>query len=169
MRAAIPALLLPWLTALASPLLAQPQPSPAPKPAPAPQAAPTPPVLRPGTVAPPPGRLDAVPMLNDNNPEVIKGPGILLSTFDGQRGYAGRPLGEPSAHLNAAVSGPFELFSHHIYAGTPESLDSTLWLAVVAAPRGNGPVKLRTVAGSTALSQSVNPDQPRPPSCPCRP
>lgn len=160
MRAVIPALLLPWLTALGSPLLAQPQPSATPKPAP------KPPVLRPGTVAPLPGRLDAVPMLNDNNPEVIKGPGILLSTFDGQRGYAGRPLGEPSAHLNTAVSGPFELFSHHIYAGTPESLDSTLWLAVVAAPRGNAPVKLRTVAGSTALSQSVDPDQPSAPFLP---
>ncbi|MCP9930021.1 DUF3370 domain-containing protein [Cyanobium sp. AMD-g] len=156
MRAVIPALLLPWLTGLGGPLLAQPQPA----------AAPKPPVLRPGTVAPLPGRLDAVPMLNDNNPEVIKGPGILLSSFDGQRGYAGRPLGEPSAHLNTAVSGPFELFSHHIYAGSPESLDSTLWLAVVAAPRGNAPVKLRTVAGSTALSQSVNPDQPSAPFLP---
>ena len=156
MRAVIPALLLPWLTALGGPLHAQPQPSPAPKPS----------LLRPGTVAPLPGRLDAVPMLNDNNPEVIKAPGILLSTFDGQRGYAGRPLGDPSAHLNTALSGPFELFSHHIYAGTPESLDSTLWLAVVAAPRGNAPVKLRTVAGSTALSQSVDADQPSAPFLP---
>ncbi|MEA5391114.1 DUF3370 domain-containing protein [Cyanobium gracile UHCC 0139] len=156
MNASIRALVLPalGLVALGGPLLAQPQP------------APTPPVLRPGTVAPLPGRLDAVPMVNDNNPEVIKGPGILLSTFDGQRGYDGRPLGVPAAHLNAAVSGPFELFSHHIYAGTPESLDSTLWLAVVAAPRGSVPVKLRTVAGSTALSQSVNPDQPSAPFLP---
>ena len=158
MRAVIPSLLLPWLAALGSPLLAQAQPSAAPKPAPA--------VLRPGTVAPLPGQLDAVPMLNDNNPEVIKGPGILLSTFDGQRGYTGQPLGVPSAHLNTAISGPFELFSHHIFAGSPESLDSTLWLAVVAAPRGNAPVKLRTVAGSTALSQSVNPDQPSAPFLP---
>ncbi|MDM7953144.1 MAG: DUF3370 domain-containing protein [Cyanobium sp. CZS 25K] len=158
MNAVFPALVLPCLAALAGPLLAQPQPAPA--------AAPTPPLLRPGTVAPLPGRLDVVPMLNDNNPEVIKGPGILFSTFDGQRGYAGRPLGEPSAHLNTAVHGPFELFSHHIYAGSPESLDSTLWLAVVAAPRGNAPVKLRTVAGSTALSQSVNPDQPSAPFLP---
>jgi hypothetical protein len=162
MNAAIRALVLPGLglAALGGPLLAQPQPAPAPQPAP------TPPVLRPGTVAPLPGRLDAVPMVNDNNPEVIKGPGILLSTFDGQRGYDGRPLGVPAAHLNAAVSGPFELFSHHIYAGTPESLDSTLWLAVVAAPRGGGPVKLRTVAGSTALSQSVDPNQPSAPFLP---
>lgn len=162
MNAPIRALLLPvlGLAALAGPLFAQAQTAPAPK------AAPAPPVLRPGTVAPLPGRLDTVPMVNDNNPEVIKGPGILLSTFDGQRGYDGRPLGVPAAHLNAAVSGPFELFSHHIYAGTPESLDSTLWLAVVAAPRGKVPVKLRTVAGSTALSQSVNPDQPSAPFLP---
>ena len=105
-------------------------------------------------------------ILNDNNPELIKGPGILLSTFDGQQGYKGRPLGEPSAHLNTALSGPFELFSHHVYAGTPESLDSTLWLAVVAAPRGKAPVKLRVVAGSTALSQSVDADQPAAPFLP---
>jgi len=168
MNAPIRALLLPalGLAALGGPLLAQPQPAGAPQPAPAPKPAPSSQVLRPGTVAPLPGRLDGVPMVNDNNPEVIKGPGILLSTFDGQRGYDGRPLGVPAAHLNYAVSGPFELFSHHIYAGTPESLDSTLWLAVVAAPRGKVPVKLRTVAGSTALSQSVNPDQPSAPFLP---
>ncbi|WP_216904785.1 DUF3370 domain-containing protein [Synechococcus sp. CCY 9618] len=156
MKSLLSTLVLPWLGALGGPLLAQPAAAPAP----------SPPLLRPGTVAPLPGRLDAVPMLNDNNPEVIKGPGILLSTFDGRRGFDGRPLGDPAAHLNTAVSGPFELFSHHIFAGSPESLDSTLWLAVVAAPRGDTPVKLRVVAGSTALSQSVDAAQPSAPFLP---
>ncbi|KEF41199.1 MAG: hypothetical protein ER33_12600 [Cyanobium sp. CACIAM 14] len=155
---------LPLVAGLAGPLQAQQVPGV--KPAPAPSPAPAATVVRPGTVVPLPGRLDDVPMLNDNNPELIRGPGILLSTFDGQRGYAGRPLGDPSAHLNAAVNGPFELFSHHVYAGTPESLDSTLWLAVVAAPRGTMPVKLRVLAGSTALSQSLQPDQPAAPFLP---
>lgn len=157
----VPALILPLAATLAGPLQAQEQPA-APVARPARAAT----ILRPGTVAPLPGGLDPVPMLNDNNPELIKGPGILLSTFDGQQGYRGRPLGEPSAHLNTALSGPFELFSHHVYAGTPESLDSTLWLAVVAAPRGKDPVKLRVVAGSTALSQSVDADQPAAPFLP---
>lgn len=164
MKALAPALILPLTAALAGPLQAQSQPA-----APGPRPAKAAPILRPGTVAPLPGGLDAVPMLNDNNPELIKGPGILLSTFDGQRGYRGRPLGEPSAHLDTALTGTFELFSHHVYAGTPESLDSTLWLAVVAAPRGKAPVKLRVVAGSTALSQSVDDSQPAAPFLPLPP
>jgi hypothetical protein len=122
--------------------------------------------LRPGTVAPLPGGLDRVPMFNDNNPELIRQGGILLSSFDGRRGYAGRPLGVPAAHLDAPFTGAFELFSHHVYAGTPESLDSTLWLAVVAAPRGPNPVQLRLREGSTALSQSVDPSQPAAPFLP---
>ena len=109
------------------------------------------PLLRRQTVAPLPGGLDAVLMVNDNNPELIRGPGILISTFPA----AGR--GVPEAHLDVALDGRFDLFSHHVYAGKPETLDSTLWLAVVAQPRGDGPVQLRLLEGSTALSQSLDP------------
>jgi hypothetical protein len=131
-------------------------------PAPALPAAPAPPtsLLRPQLVRPLPGGLDGVPMLNDNNPELIRAPGILLSTFDGQ----GRR--QPGAHLNAPLSGPFELFSHHVYAGRPERLDSTLWQALVARPRGTKPVRLRLRAGSTALSQSLDASQPAAPFLP---
>ena len=115
---------------------------------------------RPQLVRPLPGSLDQVPMINDNNPELIREPGILLSSFDGQ----GRP--DPAAHLNAPLSGPFELFSHHVYAGRPERLDSTLWQALVAQPRGNRPVRLRLRAGSTALSQSLEASQPAAPFLP---
>ena len=109
-------------------------------------AAPAPPapVLRPQTVAPLPGGLDQVLVVNDNNPELISGPGILLSTFPS----AGRP--KPDAHLDVALNGRFDLFSHHVYAGKPDSLDSTLWLAVVAEPRGSQPVTLQLLGGSTA-------------------
>lgn len=117
---------------------------------PAPATA-TSPILRRQTVAPLPGGLDPVLLVNDNNPELITGPGILLSTFPS----AGR--GVPAAHLDVPLSGRFDLFSHHVYAGKPESLDSTLWLAVVAQPRGTTPVNLRLLAGSTALSQSLDP------------
>jgi hypothetical protein len=136
---------------------AQPSPQPAPR-------AQT--VLRTQTVAPLPGGLDKVPMVNDNNPELIVSPGILFSGFDPGRGWNGTPLPQAGAHLNTPLNGPFELFSHHVYAGKAETLDSTLWLAVVAAPRGNRPVRLRLRAGSTALSQSVDGKEPSAPFLP---
>ncbi|MCP9832306.1 DUF3370 domain-containing protein [Synechococcus sp. JJ3a-Johnson] len=125
-----------------------------------PPPAPPPPLVRPQTVAPLPGALDGVLMLNDNNPELITAPGILLSTFPA----AGRP--EPRAHLDVALNGRFDLFSHHVYAGKPESLDSTLWLAVLAQPRGTEPVTLKLLAGSTALSQATDRVQPSAPFLP---
>ena len=102
------------------------------------------PLLRPQEVRALPGRLDGVLMLNDNNPELISGPGILLSTFGG------------SGHLDVPLNGRFDLFSHHVYAGTPEQPDSTIWLAVVAQPRGDQPVQLSLLSGSTALSQATD-------------
>jgi len=117
-------------------------------------------VLRQQRVAPLPGGLDGVLVVNDNNPELITAPGILLSTF------AGRGRGVVDAHLDTPLDGRFDLFSHHVYAGKPESLDSTLWLAVVAQPRGSTPVTLRVLAGSTALSQSLDPSQPGAPFLP---
>jgi len=118
------------------------------------------PVLRPQTVAPLAGSLDGVLMVNDNNPELITSPGILLSTFPGtNRSY-------PKAHLDLALNGRFDLFSHHVYAGKPESAESTLWMAVVAQPRGQQPVSLKVLGGSTALSQSVDGLEPGAPFLP---
>ncbi|MFM7635288.1 MAG: DUF3370 domain-containing protein, partial [Cyanobacteriota bacterium] len=117
-------------------------------------------LLRPQTVAPLPGGLDAVLMVNDNNPELITAPGILISTFSGQ----GRAV--PDAHLDLPLNGRFDLFSHHVYAGKPETLDSTLWIAVLAQPRGGRPVTLRLLGGATALSQSLDPGQPGAPFLP---
>ncbi|KZR85156.1 DUF3370 domain-containing protein [Synechococcus sp. MIT S9504] len=90
-----------------------------------------------------PGQLDDVLMVNDNNPELITGEGILVSTFPQAPG------------LNIALNGRFDLFSHHVYAGQPDQLDSTLWLAVVAQPAGDAPVTLRLLGGSTSLSQAT--------------
>ena len=116
--------------------------------------------LRPQAVEPLPGGLDATSVLNDNNPELIVAPGILLSTFPGNSRLGPIPLAGGGVHLDAPQNGTFELFSHHVYAGKPEALSSTLWLAVVAAPRGPQPVLLRLLAGSTALSQSVDGKDP---------
>ena len=120
-----------------------------------PQAAP---ILRPQQVRPLPGSLDAVLMLNDNNPELISGPGILLSTFADPR--------HSDAHLDLPLNGRFDLFSHHVYAGTPEQPDSTIWLAVVAQPRGEQAVELSLLSGSTALSQSTDGREPQAPFLP---
>ncbi len=118
--------------------------------------------LRPQTVAPLPGGLDGTLLINDNNPELIKGPGILLSTF--------AALGpHPEAHLNSPLNGMFGLFSHHVYAGQPSRLDSTLWLAVVAAPRGPRPVRLEQLGGATSLSQSLQPGENGAPFLPLPP
>ena len=132
-------------------------PSPA---APAPAAAV---VLRRQTVEALPGGLDRVPVLNDNNPELITSQGILLSSF------AGRGRGVATAHLDRPLQGSFELFSHHVFAGRPDSLDSTLWIGVLAAPRGDRPVTLRLLGGATALSQSLDPSQPAAPFLPLPP
>ena len=150
MRRLAPAMVLTGLTL--QPALAQPNPGARPQT-----------VLRAQTVAPLPGALDQVLVVNDNNPELITAPGILLSTFAGQ----GR--GVPDAHLDVPLTGRFDLFSHHVYAGQPERLDSTLWLAVVAQPRGNTPVNLKLIAGATALSQSLDPSQPGAPFLPLPP
>jgi len=131
--------------------------------APTPAAASPAAILRPQTVAPLPGGLDRVLMLNDNNPELITGPGILLSTFPA----AGRA--QPEAHLDLPLNGRFDLFSHHVYAGKADTLDSTLWLAVVAQPRGTQPVTLQLLAGSTALSQATDRVQPQAPFLPLPP
>ena len=101
-----------------------------------------------------PGRLDDVLMVNDNNPELITGEGILVSTFPQAPG------------LNLALNGRFDLFSHHVYAGQPEQLESTLWLAVVAEPAGDAPVTLRLREGSTSLSQATRKGQTASPFLP---
>jgi len=110
--------------------------------------------LRCQSVLPLRGGLDGVWMVNDNNPELIRAPGILLSTFNGARFS-----GPHASHLNLPLSGRFDLFSHHVYAGKSDQLDSTLWLAVVAAPAGEQPVRLRLLEGSTSLSQATRSGQ----------
>jgi len=113
-------------------------------------------LLRPQEVRPLPGGLDRVPMVNDNNPEVVKGPGILLSTFEG------RGRGVPAAHLDVPLEGPFELFSHHIFAGQGREPSSTLWLGVVVGNRSDRPVRLRVPSGASWLSQPDAPFLPLP-------
>lgn len=113
-------------------------------------------VLRQQQVRPLPGALDTVLMVNDNNPELIREDGILLSTFPNADGSG----------LDVELKGRFDLFSHHVYAGDDDSLESTLWLAVLAAPLGEGPVELKLLEGSTSLSQATKPGQTAAPFLP---
>ena len=104
-------------------------------------------LVRQQQLRPLPGQLDELLFVNDNNPELITGEGILLSTFPTNQG------------LNVALDGRFDLFSHHVYAGKPEELSSTLWLAVLAQPLGTEPVTIDVISGSTSLSQGTKPGQ----------
>ena len=83
------------------------------------------PLHREQRVLPLPGHLDAVPMVNDNNPELIEQDGILLSTFSGT---------SQDSSIDVTLNGRFDLFSHHVYAGNDDSLESTLWLALHGTP-----------------------------------
>ena len=107
-------------------------------------------------ILPLPGQLNEVLMINDNNPELIEQEGILFSTFESG--------GEASISVN--LSGRFDLFSHHVYAGTDESLESTLWLALLMAPKGNEPVTVTLLEGSTSLSQATQKGQTAAPFLP---
>ena len=107
-------------------------------------------------IRPLPGALDKVLMVNDNNPELIRDEGILLSTF---------PEGGTDA-LAVPLNGRFDLFSHHVYAGNDYTLDSTLWLAVMVAPLDGTPVTLELLEGSTSLSQATRPGQTAAPFLP---
>jgi hypothetical protein len=64
-------------------------------------------------IRPLPGQLNDVLVFNSNSPEVIQTEGILLSTFP--------PNGKtfPNAHLERALSGRFDIFTHHISRPLP--------------------------------------------------
>ena len=62
------------------------------------------PLHRKQRVLPLTGHLDAVPMVNDNNPELIEQDGILLSTFRGSSRNA----------IDVTLSGRFDLFIQHV-------------------------------------------------------
>ena len=99
-------------------------------------------------VRPLPGQLDSVPVLNSNSPEVVQTEGVLLSTFP--------PLGKrfPSAHLNFAFEGRFDVFSHHIsrfQTGTPR----TLFHGILLNNPTSKPIRVEILQGA---SYSTRPD-----------
>ena len=96
-----------------------------------------------------PGHLDTVPVFNSNSPESIQSEGILLSTF---------PPGTmqvPSAHLNYAFNGPFDLFAHHVAKGLNADDTRTMYMGVVVYNPGDQPVTLNIVQAVSYLSQDA--------------
>ena len=116
-------------------------------------------------IRPLPGKLDKVLMVNDNNPELITSEGILISTFPTKSTKSSSAKTDKS-NLAVSLNGRFDLFSHHVYAGHSDQLESTLWLAVLAQPLGNKPVQLTLLAGSTSLSQATEAGQTAAPFLP---
>lgn len=106
-------------------------------------------VIRHQEVRPLPGSLDDIPVFNSNSPEVVQQDGILLSTFptDG--------MATPSAHLNYAFDGRFDIFAHHIARGVDPDDRRTLFLGVVVYNPGTEPVEITIQQGVSYLSQEA--------------
>ncbi|MEB3329905.1 MAG: DUF3370 family protein [Candidatus Sericytochromatia bacterium] len=92
-------------------------------------------------IRPLPGGLDDVPVLNVNNPELLRRGGVLASTLAGG-----------GANLDFAFTGPFELFWHHIAETAFLDGNDAAWLALIAENDGATPVGLRRVAGASWLT-----------------
>lgn len=105
----------------------------------------------PQTVRPLPGTLDAVPVFNSNSPELIGSEGILLSTFppEGKQ--------DPSAHLDFAFTGRFDVFAHHVFRALSEDNLSSMYLGVIVQNPGDRPVTIDILQAASYLSQ---PDAP---------
>jgi hypothetical protein len=87
-----------------------------------------------------PGHLDAIPVFNSNSPELISSEGILLSTFPPQDKKI------PTAHLNFAFTGRFDIFAHHVAkANPPENLRS-LYLGIILHNPGKQPIKVKILS-----------------------
>lgn len=91
-----------------------------------------------------PGALDATPVLNSNNPELVKEGGVLVSTLAGG-----------GSNLDFSFLGPFEVFAHHIAETAFLDGNDTCWIGLVAHNDGTAAADLRLLAGSSWLSSEA--------------
>jgi Protein of unknown function (DUF3370) len=105
-----------------------------------------------------PGKLDKIPVFNSNSPEVVKNPGILLSTFAQQ----GR--NNSGSHLNYTFNGRFDVFTHHIARPQldPIIAKRQMNLGIVAYNPGDKPVKLEVLQSLSYTSKNDAPFQELP-------
>lgn len=117
--------------------------------APAPETPQNQQILQPQEVRPLPGQLDSVPVFNSNSPEVVQQEGILLSTFppDGMQ--------HPSAHLDYAFEGRFDIFAHHIARGLTPTDVRTLFIGILVYNPGDRPVTIEVPQAVSYLSQEA--------------
>ncbi|MBA3924656.1 MAG: DUF3370 family protein, partial [Nostocaceae cyanobacterium] len=108
-------------------------------------------VLQPQQVRPLTGSVDAVPMFNSNSPEHVQTEGILLSTFPS----IGKKI--PTAHLNYAFRGRFDVFAHHVAEASSPQDSRTLYVGILLHNPGLKPVTVDVLQAATYLSQ---PDAP---------
>lgn len=102
-------------------------------------------------IRPLPGRLDQVPVLHSNSPEVVFNNGILVSTFP--------PVGKrnPQAHLNAALEGRFDIFAHHIARTNTQEFGRPLYLGILLYNPNSRPVMIDVMQAAALFT---NPDAP---------
>ncbi|WP_370538873.1 DUF3370 domain-containing protein [Synechococcus elongatus] len=104
-------------------------------------------ISQPQEIRPLPGRLDSVPVFNSNNPEIVSGEGILLSTLPPEG------MVNAEAHLGYAFEGRFDIFTHHISrAATPEQV-RTMFQGVVLYNPSDRPVTVQVLNGATYLTR----------------
>lgn len=104
-------------------------------------------IFEPQEVRPLPGKLDTVPVFNSNSPEVVQTEGILLSTFPPDSKLV------PSAHLNYAFKGRFDIFSHHISRARTASETRTLFQGVLVYNPTTQPIRLDILQGASYLTR----------------
>ncbi len=94
-----------------------------------------------------PGKLDDIPVFNSNSPEVVLTEGILLSTFppEGMR--------VPSAHLNYAFNGRFDIFAHHISRASNPNQTRSLFQGIVVYNPNDRPVQVDILQAATYLTR----------------
>jgi Protein of unknown function (DUF3370) len=93
------------------------------------------------------GQIDQVPVFNSNSPEVVLTEGILLSTF------APNGMRIPSAHLNYAFNGRFDIFAHHISRAGYGSHLRTLFQGILLHNPGDKPATVEVLQASTYLTR----------------
>ncbi|MGQ9870871.1 DUF3370 domain-containing protein [Leptodesmis sp.] len=103
-------------------------------------------VFQPQEIRPLPGKLDTVPVLNSNSPEVVQTEGILISTFP----PTGKAL--PSAHLNFPFQGRFDVFAHHIARASTGPL-RTLFHGILLNNPTSQPIRVEVLQGATYLTR----------------
>jgi hypothetical protein len=96
-----------------------------------------------------PGELDKVPVFNSNSPEMVRSEGILLSTFSSQG------MKTPSAHLNFAFDGRFDLFVHHVAKVKSAKGSQTIYLGLIVRNPSSRPVKILVLQAISHMTKDA--------------